>query len=134
MSTESNNPAVAGRILDDRQRLVLEGRAIAALKERVVAESYMKIGDVMKRLNLSRSSVEAIPVEILPYSDYSATPGRQLRRYHPADVLAADALLRRWHRAKQQHRGEEFLSQLRAELDARDTAAHALRTQVGTAA
>lgn len=114
--------------LDERERLVLQQRAIDALRDRVVADSYMSVGAVCARLGLSRETVEALPIEILPFSDYGSPargdkPGRHLKRYHPADVLAVDARVRAWRRAQQKNEGEAYLQGLRAELEARDTLA-----------
>lgn len=110
---------------DEQTKLLLNQRALDALKERIAAESYLKIGDVMKRLNLSRQVVEALPVEVLPFANYSQGD-RRLRRYHPADVLACDAKLRQWERAKQRGEGEAYLTKLRGELEERDAAACAM--------
>lgn len=106
--------------MDERGRLILQQRAIEALRERVAEESYLTISAVMKRLGLARSTVDALPIEILPYVDCSPTPGRQLRRYHPADVIAFDARNRAWKRAQQRGEGEAYLAKLREELAARD--------------
>lgn len=105
--------------MDDRERLILQQRAIEALRARITAESYMSVRQVMKRLNLSREKVEELPEEILPYVDHGS-PTRRLRRYHPADVLAADARIRAWRRAQQRGEGEAYLAKLRAELEERD--------------
>lgn len=105
--------------IDEQRRLHLEKKALEALKERIGKESYLSVLEVAKRLNFSRDKVEAIPFEILPYSDYGTT-GRSQRRYHPADVLAVDAVLRAYARARERHEGEAFMAERRVMLEERD--------------
>jgi hypothetical protein len=107
---------------DEQDRLHLARKAIAAQRERMVGEVYYDVGAVMGRWGWSRSLVMAIPQEILPYVPHG-TATKVSRRYHPADVLAADARLRAWWRAKARGEGDEYLAQRRAELDAADAAA-----------
>lgn len=113
--------------LNDQEKLVLSQRAIDALRDRIVADSYVDIAGVMARLNYSRAIVESIPMEILPFVPYGR--GRKVyRRYHPADVAACDARLRAWERAKQRGEGTEYLDRLRMELDAQDEASIRIAT------
>lgn len=117
--------------VQEQRRLHLEAKAIEQLKERIGRSSYMKVSEVAKRLNLSREKVEAIPREVLPYTDYGIE--RSLRRYHPADVLAVDARMRAWKDAQARGEGEAYLQGLREELDARDAAARQLADSMGRA-
>jgi hypothetical protein len=114
---------------DEQDRLHLARKAIDALKARMARDSYMDVAGVMARWGWSRSLVMAIPMEILPYVPHG-TPAKVSRRYHPADVLAADARLRAWHRAKAKGEGDEYLARLRAELDAADAAAIGAATEM----
>lgn len=107
--------------IDEQRRLHLEAKAIAELKERIGRDAYMKVTEVADRLNLSREKVEALPPEILPFTDFGV--GRALRRYHPADVLAVDARIRAWKAAQARGEGEACLRELREELEARDATA-----------
>lgn len=109
-------------MMDVQRRLLLHQRAIEALRERIATEHYLSVRDVCARLRLSRQVVEALPIEILPYEDYGSG-ARALRRYHPADVLAAGARMRAWKRARERGEGESYLRRLREELDERDRAA-----------
>lgn len=117
--------------MTDQRTLVLQQRAIEALRERIVAESYVGVAEVCKRLKLSREKVESLPMAILPYVDHGSTVTpkegeprwRSLRRYHPADVLAADARIRAWRRAETRGGGDAYLARLEAELDESDRAA-----------
>lgn len=115
--------------MDETQRLILRQRALDALKERIGRESYLSVKDVMDRLKLGRTTVESLPIEVLPYSDYG-TATRALRRYHPADVIAADARIRAWKAAKARGEGEAHLAKLREELEARDRAAIEVAAEV----
>ncbi len=108
--------------MDPRETLVLQQRAIDALKERIASESYMSIEQVRTRLKLSRAKVESIPFEVLPYTDCGSGT-REYRRYHPADVLAADARIRGWRRAQAEGRSEQHLAELREQLEEADRAA-----------
>lgn len=109
--------------LNEHERLMLEQRAIDALKERIVSQSYMSVQEVARHFGVSRSLIEDLPEEVLPYTDLGRGAVRSRRRYHPADVMAADALIRRWRRAQQQGCEREFLAEMRARLEARDDAA-----------
>lgn len=121
--------------MDEQERLLREAKAVAALKGRIVNDAYFKVSGVMARWKWSRSLVLAIPMEILPYTPHG-TASKVSRRYHPADVLAADARLRAWRRARaiSDEAGNEYLAKLRAELDAADAraieAADAMRSEV----
>lgn len=108
--------------MDEQRRMLLQQRAIEALRERIASESYLSVREVCERLGLSRQVVEALPLEVLPYEDYG-TGSRSLRRYHPADVLAAGARMRAWRRARERGEGEAYLRRLREELEERDRAA-----------
>lgn len=107
--------------VQEQKRAHLEAKAVESLKARLAKQAYMSVPQVAERLNLSREKVEAIPPEILPFTDFGI--GRSLRRYHPADVLAVDARMRAWKQAQAIGEGEAYLSELRDELNARDTAA-----------
>lgn len=108
--------------LETQKRLALEQKAIQKLRERISREAYMSVPELMEVLNLSREKIEALPVEVLPYADHGSGR-RALRRYHPADVLALDAVMRQWKRAQDEQREEAFLSERREVLEARDEAA-----------
>lgn len=114
--------------MDAQERLLLQQRAVDALKQRIEAESYLDIHAVMSRLGVKRATVEALPMEILPYVPHG-TGSRIYRRYHPADVLAADAKIRRWTEAKRRGKGDEYLAKLRAELEAIDEQAIAFANE-----
>ena len=105
--------------MDAQKRLLLQQRALEALRERIASEHYLSVREVCERLGLSRQVVESLPMEILPYEDYGSGK-RSLRRYHPADVLAAGARLRAWKRARERGEGEAYLRRLREELEERD--------------
>lgn len=107
--------------VQEQRRIHLEAKAVADLKGRLAKQAYMSVPQVAERLNLSREKVEAIPTEILPFTDFGV--GRSLRRYHPADVLAVDARMRGWKDAQARGEGEAYLEDLRLELRARDDAA-----------
>lgn len=105
--------------MDAQKRLLLQQRALEALRERIASEHYLSVKEVCERLGLSRQVVESLPMEILPYEDYGSGK-RSLRRYHPADVLAAGARIRAWKRARERGEGEAYLRRLREELEERD--------------
>lgn len=114
--------------MDERELLELRARAIEELKNRIIRDSYLTVEEVARRWGVHRSTVESLPEEILPYEDLGglgrgragSEKRRQLRRYHPAEVLAAGVRLRRWRRAQQRGEAEAYLARLRAELEARD--------------
>jgi hypothetical protein len=107
---------------DEQDRLLLQRKAIEALRERIVATSYLDVKGVMARWQWKRALVMSIPPEILPYVPHG-TARKVSRRYHPLDVAAADARLRAWQRAKARGEGDEYLARLRVELDAADARA-----------
>ncbi len=111
--------------MDEQERLLLNKRAIEQLRDRIQGESYVPLPSVCKRLGLSRAVVRALPMEVLPYVPYGRGT-REHRRYHPADVVAADARIRGWERAKQRGQGDAYLEKLKAELEAMDEQAIAL--------
>lgn len=106
----------------DQRRLHLEKRAIEELRERISRDAYLSVEEVRAVRNLSREKIESLPIEVLPYADHGSGE-RALRRYHPADVLALDAVLRAWKRAQDHGEEEAFLRDRRALLEARDAAA-----------
>ena len=111
--------------VQEQRRLLLEERAIKELKERIGRETYLSVTEVCERLGMSREKVETLEVEILPYVDYG-TPKKAMRRYHPADVAALDAVQRAYKRAEQRGEAEAFLRERRELLEARDLAALAM--------
>jgi len=102
--------------VDEQRFLVLQQRAVEAMRERIVCDSYMKVVEVAARLAVSRATVEGFPMAVLPYADLG-TRTKACRRYHPADVQALDARLRAWRGAED---SEAHLAGLREELDQRD--------------
>jgi len=119
--------------VQEQKRALLEQKALDELARRIARESYLKVLEVAERLNVGRDKVESIPAEILPYVDLGTGVYSQ-RRYHPADVLAADARLRAWKAAQDRGEGEAFLQELRDELEARDRAALEIARQATSAA
>ena len=105
--------------LDTHVALHRRRKAIEDLRALIGRESFLTVAQACDRMNVNRKVVEALPMEILPYSDFGRGV-RSLRRYHPADVLAAPARLRAWKRAQDAGRGEAHLAELRAQLEARD--------------
>lgn len=108
---------------DDREKqLIREGRKIAALSERIQQTAYMTSPEVRKHLRLSRSTLEGIPPEVLPF-----VPGngkeRVFRRYHPADVAAYPARARRWRKALEEDIESLVLAEMRRELEEVDRVA-----------
>jgi hypothetical protein len=94
----------------------------------------MRVEEVAELYQVSRSTVDLMPHEILPFVDFAPTPTRQLKRYHPLDVLAAQARLRAWREKVEQNQGEQYLLSLRDELVARDAHWIELARRVGAAA
>lgn len=87
------------------------------MRDRVVEETYMKVTEVAKHFGVSRSTIEELPFELLPYADLTPTSVYTTRRYSPADVLAYDARVRGYLDAKAQARSEEYLRTLRTQLE-----------------
>lgn len=117
--------------MNDQERLLLEQRAVEALKKRIAGETFLTINDVRDRMKLSRQVIEGLPMEILPFVPYGSK-ARTYRRYHPADVLAAEGRLRAWNRAKTKGEGEAYLRKLRDELDRADQLAHEAAIEMRT--
>lgn len=101
------------------KRMIVEARKIAALRERIRDTKYLTATEVREHLHMSRDGLDDVPPEVLPYA-----PGngklKVVRRYHPADVAAYPARARRWREAITQGREVAVLSEMRAELEARD--------------
>jgi hypothetical protein len=102
--------------MDPMEKLALEERRLAVMRERITKYSMLKVGEVAAHLNVARTTVEELPWEILPHCDVSPTAKRQHRRYHPLDVQAATVYLREWTAAKQMGEGEAYLRTRQAEL------------------
>jgi len=81
------------------------------------AETHIQISDVATFWGVSRTSVEALPFEILPYVNVTPASSRVSRRYNPAEVRAAGVRLHRWKAAIAQGQGEKYLRQLRQERE-----------------
>lgn len=90
------------------------------MRERMICDSYLTVKEVAAHFGVTRSTVDQMPREVLPYIDLSVGHSRQLKRFHPVDVLATPARLREWTDAKQRNEGDEYLEHLRAELEERD--------------
>lgn len=97
--------------VDEQKRIELQRKALESLKRRIARESYLSVPEIAERWNVHRSTVESVPFPVLPYVDVSEGP-RALRRYHPADVIAADARVRRWREAKSKGDGEAIARRL----------------------
>ena len=108
--------------IDAQRRLLLERKAIEELRSRIGREAYMSVLQVAKHRGVSRGKIESLPVEVLPYADHGAGRYAQ-RRYHPADVMALDAVMRAWKAAQDRNEAEAFLRARREELEARDAVA-----------
>ena len=93
------------------------------LLKRVPKDVYLSVLEVARLFGVARCTVEALPMEILPFVDLSPSPNRQLKRFHPLDVVAAEPRLREWQTAKQAGEGEAFLAEQRRLLEERDRAA-----------
>ena len=53
----------------------------------------MTVSQVAQFLGISRGMADELEVEILPYVNLAATGRRQLKRYHPLDVAAAEVFV-----------------------------------------
>jgi hypothetical protein len=99
--------------------LDLQHAQLTAARAGLVRDTYLTIHQVMKVMGASRSVVEAIPVEILPFVDVTPTSSRVSRRYNPIDVqLALEVLLPRYKEARARGEGNRFLLELREEREA----------------
>lgn len=79
--------------------------------------SYLTISEVTEYLNISRDQVDALPYELLPWTDVSSPDSeRRAKRFRPTDVAAYHAL--RWHyeQAKDEERLDEWLEARREQL------------------
>jgi hypothetical protein len=102
------------------QALTLKQKRLAAIRDGIARDTYLTIDQVMAYLGVSRATVEAYPIEILPYWDATPTSTRTRRRYNPSDVAAAPTRIRRWAEARALGRGDAYLQTLREELHARE--------------
>jgi hypothetical protein len=87
---------------------------------RVANYRMLALEEVALHFGVARSTVDQMPMEVLPFADLAPAGKRQLKRYHPSDVLAAPAYLRALRAAQQDGSVEKFLSRRREELEARD--------------
>lgn len=116
--------------MTNEEKLLLQQRRLRAMRDRVATEAYLKVQEVAKHWNVSRSTIEALPIEILRWHDATPTSEHVHRRYSPAEVLAGAVRLRRWKRAKEEGRGEEYLRELRAEMEAEEEAILAFAREI----
>jgi hypothetical protein len=98
----------------------LKARRFAAMKARLTSETFLTVMEVAGRWGVSRSVVEALPVEILPYVNMTPFSARANRRHHPVEVQAAEVRLRRWEEARALGQGEDYLRSLRKEREGID--------------
>jgi hypothetical protein len=98
----------------------LKARRLSAMKARLTSETFLTVMEVAARWGVSRSVVEALPVEILPYVNMTPFSARANRRHHPVEVQAAEVRLGRWEKARAQGQGEEYLRSLRTEREGID--------------
>lgn len=103
------------------RRLLAEQGKIDALRERIVATSYLKAPEVRRHLHMSRSTLDAIPTEVLPWIPGNGS-ARVERRYHPSDVAAYPARARRWRDGIVAGCEADVLAEMAAELAERDRA------------
>lgn len=101
------------------RRLIAEQGKLDALRQRIVSTTYMKASEVRAHLNMSRHTLYALPLEVLPFV---ASEGGE-RRYNPADVAAYPARARRLADAKKRGDEDAALATLRADLERQDTEA-----------
>jgi hypothetical protein len=80
----------------------------------------MTVTEVAEYLGMARSTVDQMPMAVLPYADLSPTHKRQHKRFDPRDVAAALARHRAWSEARQRGEGEEFLEDAERALRERD--------------
>lgn len=113
--------------LDD---LVLKQRQLSAISEGVRRDTYLTIEQVITHLGVSRATLEAYPVEILPFWDATPMSNRMRRRYSAADVLAAPILIRRWTEARAIGQGEAYLQERRTALRQREEQVLSQATEV----
>lgn len=102
--------------LSQEERLLLQQKRLKAMRDRVVEETYLSVADVAKHFGLAESTVKEIPIEVLPWSDFTPFSKKTTRRYSPAEVMAAEIRLRRYLKARAEDRGEAYLEELRQEL------------------
>jgi hypothetical protein len=108
--------------LSTDERLALQQARLRAMRERVVQETYLKVTEVAKHFGVARSTIEDLPIEVLPYTDMRPFSEKAYRRYSPAEVMAAGVRIRRYLKAKAEGRGEAYLRELREERAAEDEA------------
>jgi hypothetical protein len=106
---------------ETERRLSAEQKKLDALRTRIVQVTYLKGPEVRRHLNMSRATLEQIPMAVLPW-----VPGQGVRRverrYNPADVAAYPARARRWRDAQARGVEEEVLAAMQQELEERDRA------------
>jgi hypothetical protein len=107
-------------MISETTALPVEQQTLKGPRDVITGYRLMSVEEVAEHFQVSRSTVDQMPREILPYVDFAPTPKRQLKRFHPLDVLAAQARFRGWRAAQEQRKGESFLQVLREELTARD--------------
>lgn len=105
--------------LEAERRLMLQQRKLELVRRKVAGQAYLTVRDIQTRLGLSRETVEALPLELLPFVDLGLRK-KSMRRYHPDDVMALDARFRAWQAARSRGQGEAYLSRLKEELRERD--------------
>ena len=108
--------------LTQSAQLILQQRRLLAMRTRMAEESYLTVREVAERWGVSRSLVDGLPAEILPFVNLTPHAKRASRRYHPEEVRAAEVRLRQWGQARAEGRAEAYLQQRRAEVARRDAA------------
>lgn len=94
----------------------------------------MTVVEVAEFLGVTRSTVDQMPIAVLPFADVSPTHKRQHKRFDPRDVAALPARLRAWNEARQRGEGEKFLAEAGRALRERDAQAMRRATEWEVAA
>lgn len=98
-------------------KLLESAEKLKELNTWLANHSYLTISEVTEYLNISRDQVDALPYELLPWTDVSSPDSqRRSKRFRPTDVAAYHAL--RWHfeQAKDEARLDEWLEGRREQL------------------
>jgi hypothetical protein len=62
-----------------------------AHNERFEARAWLTVAQLAARWNVSKTTVRAIPRDVLPYKTFGRGEQLHRRRYHPDDVAAYEA-------------------------------------------
>jgi hypothetical protein len=102
------------------RRMIAERRKIEAVRERIARTTYMGVEEVAAHFGVSRAKLASYPFAVLPWVPGNDSRTRVVRLYHPSDVAAFPARMRRYTEALSRGEGPACLEDMERQIRERD--------------